>query len=279
MDFVESTINYIGSKEWAIDAEWGLSQFAEFLFNSQNGLNAETLKALKEQSNSVNYFADLSPATIDYSGDNKIAELSFSGTMHLQDGLCHYGAKSLVSQLYQAYADPTIKGILLSVDSGGGDPQAGSEIDSAVRDRNKPVVSRFNMAASAMLMAIQNSDEIIAANQYAKIGSIGAFVSVNTKFLKQYADQILDIYSTHSGDKNIELRELLNGNSTPMLRSVDDLAATFQKDISKSRKISDKFSNTLNGGVWRAAEGKRRGLVDSIGSKQYALKRVISYTK
>lgn len=278
-NFIESTINYIASKEWGIDADWGISQFAQFLMSAQTSDTNVVLKELKEQSLTVNFFAGGLPTQIEYSGDNKIAEIAYSGVMHLHDGLCHYGANKVVAELYKAYSDPTIKGILFTIDSGGGEPQAGSEISAAIKDRNKPVVSRFTLAGSAAYMAIAPSNEIIAANMYAKVGSIGAYVSLNKAFLTRYAEAILDVYADSSPNKNIELREALQGNFVPIKKSVEELAVLFQKDVMKSRPISPDFTDTLTGGVFKAQEGKRRGLIDAIGTKQYALKRVISYTK
>lgn len=283
MDWNKSIIDYISSKEWAINAEWGLAQFNEYIFNINSNPIIDTFTTAKTNSLGLSYYnmfgEDIPESKLIGSAKDKIVEINMSGVMHLKDGLCHYGAESVITQLRNAYSDKAIKGILFSIDSGGGDPQAGAEISQALKERNKPVVVRGTMIGSAAYMAAMGADEIIAANIYSKIGSIGAFVSINKQFLTQYKEMVLDIYAEQSENKNIEFRELINGNNDPIQTSVNNLAELFIQDVKKNRKaISDKYEDTFKGGVFVATGAKKRGLIDSIGTKQYAIKRIISFT-
>lgn len=276
MNLVERTINYVANKDWAINVEWGITQLSKSLMAMSSDAPKDALTILKEETLSQ------SISTVNFKnryGDNSynIKEISFTGVMMLEGGLCSYGINEVTKLLYNAYNDPNVSAILLTMDSGGGDPLAGSELNQALKDRTIPVVARVHTCASACYMGVLNADEIIGSGIYSNIGSIGAFVSINAEFLKEYSEKILDIYAAQSGDKNKAFRDLLKGDFSEIQKSVDNLAQIFQKDVSKLRQLNDKYTDTLNGGIWKAEEAKKRGLIDSIGSKNYAIKRLINY--
>ena len=276
MNLIERTINFIASKSWGVDIEWGISQVAKSFVAMSSDAPKDALASLKEETFSVGTL----PVSISNrygTTDYNIKEISFNGVMQLEGGLCSYGVQDVITELYKAYNNPEISAVLLTMNSGGGDPQAGSELSQALKDKTKPVVARVYTCASACYMGVLNADEIIAASEYSNIGSIGAFISVNSKFLKEYSEQIIDIYATNSPNKNDVFRGLLAGDYTAAQRSIDSLSQIFQNDVKNTRKLSEKYTDTLSGGIWKASEAKKRGLIDSIGSKNYAIKRIINY--
>ena len=163
------------------------------------------------------------------------------------------------------------------MNSGGGDPQAGSELSQALKRQNKTCGGEgFAYLCICLLYGVLNADEIIAASEYSNIGSIGAFISVNSKFLKEYSEQIIDIYATNSPNKMMYLG-VLAGDYTAAQRSIDSLAQIFQNDVKNTRKLSENILIPFSGVSGKPLEAKRGGLIDSIGSKNYAIKRIINY--
>jgi len=289
MKIPQHVINLIISQEWAIDAEYGLSQLNQFLFNMETGAD---FGKLREESRNILMFSGLNPIQAELTSEDipqqTIANLSLTGVMRLEDGMCSTGVKTLVNRFYEAYANPNVGGILLDVNTGGGDPQAAAELNAAIRDRNKPVVSRYIIAASGGVLGTLASDEIIAASLFAQMGSVGAYVSINKEFIKEYNELILDIYSDLSPDKNADFRELTEGESGDPIKtekikqSVNVLAKNFQDEVTKFRRLRGDdatIQKTLMGGMFGATEAIERGLADSIGTKKYALQRVLSYIK
>lgn len=204
------------------------------------------------------------------------------GAMRVQDGWCSDGVQSLSNKFYDAYGNPNIVGILFDVDSGGGESDAGVLMKRTLEDKNKPIVSLVTTLGSAAVMATLPSDEIIALSEHSRIGSIGSFISLNKKAIAEYAENTEDIYSAVSDDKNIEFRELLMGNSDKLRKMVTDSAKLFQKDVKKFRNLQgspETIEQTVRGGMFFAKDAKSRGLIDSIGTTNYAIKRINSYIK
>ena len=284
MEIPKHVVNLIVSQEWAIDLGYGLSELNKFLFNLEAGVD---YAELRKQSSKIEFFSNYNPlnGVEDFSSslpEGTVAKLNLTGVMRLEDGMCSQGIKSLSQDFYRAYGDTNIKAILLDVNSGGGDPQAGAELNATIGDRNKPVIVRTSFAGSAAVMGILQADEIIAASEFAKIGSIGAYSSISKEMLDYYKENVVEIYSDLSADKNAEFRDAVEGKYEKLKASLNSLAKNFQDHVTRYRPLSgsaETIAETLRGGMFEAVDAKNRGLVDSIGTQNYALKRVLSYIK
>lgn len=278
----DGLLNIIISGEWAIDEAYAFGQLSQILFNLSTG-------HLPVKQSHVIGLMSASGAMTTYNASTaqsgSILRLRMSGVMTADDQLCSDGIQSLSDTLYSAYSNDNIDGILLDVNSGGGESTAGYILKNALADKNKPVVVHAMTLGSAALLGTLPASEIIAAGESAKIGSIGSYLSVNNKFLSWYKDNYTDIYATQSTDKNADFRSLIEGNSAPIQKMIDKSAKMFQDNVAKSRTLKgneEKISSTLAGGMFDAVDARSRGLVDGIGSYNYALKRLkshISYNK
>lgn len=204
-----------------------------------------------------------------------VLRLRLQGVMTVADQMCSDGVQTLVDRLYSAYNDNSVGGILLEVNSGGGEATAGHILHNAIKDKNKPVVVHATTMGSAALLGTLSANEIVAAGDASRIGSIGSYISIDKKMLENYANNVVDIYATQSSEKNAEFRSLMNGDFAGLQKAVDKSAEMFQKEVRKFRKMKSD-DNTLNGGMFYAKDAKNRGLVDSIGGLNYALKRLNS---
>lgn len=201
------------------------------------------------------------------------AHIRLSGLMRTQTAV--YVADALT----EALADTSVDGILLEVTTGGGEVTAAQMIRNVIKDKNKPVVVYAHLAASGGMMATMDADEIVAAGRTARVGSIGAMMSLPKYMRKFYGDIIEDVYADTSPDKNAAFREWLKTGNTDAFRAdINALDAIFMAEMSAARPITKKLADsTLAGGVWLADEAKLRGLVDSIGTLNYAITRLASY--
>ena len=183
--------------------------------------------------------------------------------------------------LSDAMSDPDVDGILLEVMTGGGEVAAAQMIRNVIRSRNKPVVVYAHLAASGGMLATMDADEIVAAGRTARVGSIGVMMSLPKFMRKFYGDFIEDVYADTSPDKNKAFREwMTTGNTEAFLADLNALDAIFMEEMTAARPINKKLaSSTLAGGVWLAEEAQERGLVDSIGTLQFALTRLAEAAK
>lgn len=192
------------------------------------------------------------------------------------------GMRGVADDLRAAYANNNIRGILLEVNSGGGEVLSMEVITSALAARNKPVVAHTYFAASAAYGAAAATDEVIALSDMSKVGSIGAVISVNKVALKDYAEQYMDVYGTAAPNKNREFRAMLAGDFTPLQQVADEATDKFQAKVRGMRPLrgtDEKITDTLSGDVFSGVEAKRRGLIDGIGGLEYALKRLDAHVK
>lgn len=214
-----------------------------------------------------------------------IAVLKLSGFMQTESsggsGLVR-GMRGLSDDLRAAYSNPNIAGILLEINSGGGEALAMEVIASALAARNKPVVAHTYFAASAAYGAAAATDEIVALSDLARVGSIGAVISLNKAALAEYAEQYVDLYGAKATKKNKEFRAALDGDYSALQEVVDEATDKFQAKVKALRPLrgsESKITDTLSGDVFAGDEAKRRGLVDGIGGTEYALKRLEAWIK
>lgn len=235
------------------------------------------------------------PSLIAISGDNievnsftetniqarsgQFAHLKLKGAMRMGDGLSSRGIDSLINDVRTANANPNISGILLEVNSGGGEALAGGALMNAIKDSRKPVVALVHRAGSAALRAILPAARRIGSGNDSQAGSIGSFVTIDRKFADWYNENYQDIYASQSPDKNRDFREMLNGSISSLQSSVNESAKIFQKDVKKYLNLSGdeaEVERTLSGGMFYAAEAKKRGLLDEIGTFETAVRALAS---
>jgi len=275
--------------DWYIDLRSGVQYFADYLSKLElldSGASiAEVFAEEKKKSGEVRaiFTTDNKTVVVDdlmSIQSSAIAELSFSGVMRNSDGLCSYGVESLARQLQAAYDTPEIKGVLLNINSGGGESSAGYTLQSAIADRNKPVVVRSSLAASAALNGILPADEIIGASENAEFGSIGTYIPVHLPTLETIKKEMKFIYSSTSPNKNSEFRKAIDGDFSGLEAMATKNAAIFQQAVLKYLQLpEDTAQETLSGGMFYAQDAKQRGLVDSVGTRNFAIKRIYSHIK
>jgi ClpP class serine protease len=201
----------------------------------------------------------------------QIAHFKLEGSMFLSDGLSSRGISSLVEDMRKADASPSVSGILLEVNTGGGELLAGQTLKNAIKDLSKPIMVYAHFMASAGIWGTIHADHIMAAGEGSEFGSIGVYSSVNKRFLDFYKENYIDAYSTKSQDKNKVFRALKDGDTGPLVESVTKADDIFMKDVATNRPLKGKVDETLAGGMFYAKDARRRGLVDSIGTFNDAL--------
>jgi ClpP class serine protease len=202
------------------------------------------------------------------------AILKLNGVMRASDGMCSRGIDSLIQDFYAAYDNDNIEGIMLEINSGGGESMAGSMLQNVIGDSPKAVVSWFHMMASAALRAALQSDEIIGAGEGAMAGSIGTYITLDKWFAQYYSKYYEEIYADKSSRKNRSFREYLKGNNEPMREEINKHNDIFLEEVQKYRQLRGDVERTLSGEMFSAKDAKRRGLSDGTGGMQYAIQRL-----
>lgn len=205
---------------------------------------------------------------------NSVGVIQLVGVMQSEGGACTWGIRDYADTIQQWSQNPNVEGLLIEANTGGGEAISGQMLNNAIASFGKPTVVLADFLASAGVMGTLSATEIIAAGDMSSIGSIGTYISVNKEILKWYSENVDDIYAEGSTNKNKEFRSLLAGDRAPMVRYASQINDVFTKAVQNHRPLKGDVQDTLSGGLFQAREARRRGLVDGIGNKNYALKRL-----
>jgi protease-4 len=187
------------------------------------------------------------------------------------DLLWFRGVHRLTAALMAADANPRIGGVLLEVDSGGGQVTAGQMLLSTLTGMKKPVVVLAHYLASAAVMATLPANAILASSPGARVGSIGTFITIDKLAIGTDQTRYRTIYAKKSTRKNHMTREAQRGNFKPIEKHVEQINERFLSEVRKFRPLKGDIPTTLSGEVFFAAEAQRRGLIDRIGTFNTAL--------
>lgn len=188
------------------------------------------------------------------------------------------GTQSMMATMKMWEKNPSIKGVLLDIDSGGGQVAGTGEFAKFIKNYSKPVVVYTNgMLCSAAYYIASGAKEIIA-NPYSDcIGSIGTMIKyVNLEgYYKKMGAQVIEEYATKSTHKNHAFRTLAATGDVKALitEELDPINEVFHADVKAYRpKVKDEnFNGHHTSDINKALE---MGLIDTINDKQYAINRV-----
>jgi protease-4 len=196
------------------------------------------------------------------------------------------GADAALRAIRKATLDPEVDGILLDVDSGGGEVTASDVIWKALKDfrasRQDSKTRRFVVtimgatAASGAYYAAVASDWIVA-HPSTITGSIGVKIDgFNVKqFLEQRGVRQISVASGPNKNMMSPFQDLTDQQRQLVQAEVDALHARFVDIVAKGRKLSDERAKALaDGRVFLAEEARKEGLVDEVGYLEDAKAKV-----
>jgi len=196
-------------------------------------------------------------------------DLNDSGDLALDE----VSSEDILSTLEGADKDDRIKAILLEVDSSGGRPVAGEEINEAVKNSKKPVVAFIrSVGASAAYLAASGADQIFAS-KYSDVGSIGVTMSYLDNVGQNKSDG-LSYNSLSSGkfkDAGSPDKGLTQEERILFMRDVNIMHQYFVKDVAENRKLDiEKVKKLADGSTMLGQAALENGLIDQIGGYEDA---------
>jgi protease-4 len=208
---------------------------------------------------------------------------SYVAVIGLKDPIYKYnqecgpaGTKTKARMMQSYLQDPNCKGVVLDIDSGGGQVSGTPEFYDFIKETSKPVVAYTDGLMCSAAYYIGSAANYIVANKRADaIGSIGVmihFIDVSGMYEKKGAKVITE-YATQSTEKNNAFEQLLKGNPELYIKNeLDPIAEEFINDIKAVRSLVP--NDVFKGGTWNAQESLERKLVDEIGTLQTAIAKV-----
>jgi|UniRef100_UPI00359CB480 protease-4 len=204
------------------------------------------------------------------------------GTMLKYGTYCSYGTMEYADLIREAADSSNISSVLCDIDSGGGAVDAIAPLVDAIlyaRSKGKAVVAHCDLCASAAYYAASYCNEIIASNTIsAEFGSIGVMMSFPdyAKYYESAGIKMHTIYSNLSDYKNAPFEAAKKGDYASIRdEELDPLARDFQANVRKNRGncLMLETEGLLRGRMFYAEDALKVGLIDSIGTQDYAVKR------
>lgn len=208
-----------------------------------------------------------------YRVENGIAVLPVTGTLvhkfgYVQPVSGMTGYDGIISRLQSAVADPDVKGVLLDIDSPGGEVAGAfdtSDIIARLRDV-KPIWSLANdMACSAgFLLASACSNRLIT--QTGAVGSVGVVVAHRSleKMLETAGVDITLIYSgAHKVDGN-PYEKLPEDVRAEIQGKIDDNRETFAGKVAGYSGMAKKAVMATEAATYEGAEAVKIGFANQI---------------
>ena len=207
----------------------------------------------------------------------KVVVLDFNQPVVKYDYYPWLGTQSYMNILKQLEQDSSVAGIVLKIDSGGGQVYGTGEIYDFIKNYSKPIVAFTHgyMCSGAYYIAAP-TDLIIANKRADAIGSIGAYATIidTDGIWEHFGAKVHSIYASKSTDKNSDYNEVVqNSNYEPYIKNqLDPIVETFIQDMKSVRpQLSEEV---FKGGTWTGEQSLEMGLIDAIGTIEDAINAV-----
>jgi protease-4 len=213
---------------------------------------------------------------------DRIAVLVGEGDIVRGDPNDGYGNSSVISSggfsklVRRVRNDSSVKGVILRVDSPGGDAVASDEIlhELKLLSQTKPlVISMSDLAASGGYLMSMTGDKIVAYPDTIT-GSIGVlYVRPNFKALYDKLGITTDAVSRGKmADIDSVSNPLSDAETEKLHSSIANTYRSFLTKVAGARKKSiDQVDALGQGHVWMGAQAKDNGLVDNLGGLDEAV--------
>ncbi|MDR3571002.1 MAG: S49 family peptidase [Candidatus Pacebacteria bacterium] len=178
-------------------------------------------------------------------------------------------SQDVTNSIRSAAADSSIKAIVLEIDSPGGDPVAGEEIEDALKLTDKPSVALIRSeGASAAYMAASGANTIFAS-EFSDVGSIGITESYSDQAQQDAASGIT--YNQLSIGKYKDMfspdKPLTADERALALSQLQIMYQDFVDIVAQNRGLSTSSVLTLSdGAVMTGEQAIKAGLVDQLGT-------------
>lgn len=182
-----------------------------------------------------------------------------------------------------AERDEDVRAIIIEVDSGGGDPVAGEEINSVIKKSTKPVIVYIrSVGASSAYWAISGADKIYSMKTSA-VGGIGVNYSY-VDFSKSGEKDGATFNELSSAKfKNImsPYKELTDEEKELIMDDLQKTHNLFVESVAENRGLEfEKVKDIADGWAYNGLDSLKFGLIDDIGGldevKEYLKKEILN---
>lgn len=189
-------------------------------------------------------------------------------------GLTSY--EGLDAQLEAAGRDPAVRGVILDVNSPGGQASGAMETAAKIRalDARKPVVSFINGTAASAAYALASGARTIVATPSAVLGSIGVVwmhVDRSAQASKAGVKPTILTAGAYKADGH-SVAPLDPGARARIQAQIDKVYALFVDTVAAHRPMTAAAVRATEAGVFIGSQAVAAGLADRVGSLEDSFK-------
>lgn len=226
-------------------------------------------------------YADEHPLTVTL-GRDKLAQLNISGTLTKYGSHYSQSTKALRGAIQMLASEPSVQGLLLVLDSPGGQVHGLEDLanDVASLAKHKPVVAYCEDCCCSAAYWIAAQATQVFSNPSAVVGSIGSYSVLvdDSEFLSKHGIKLHVVRSAANkglGADGTIPQELLEAAQ----KSVDQTHAVFVQAICRGRGLTPESAGAWATGDWFEAEtALQLGLINGIKSYDEARKALQKLT-
>ncbi len=216
--------------------------------------------------------------TYEYDEDY-IGVLEVHGTMYGDGSDMNYNQDWLLTRIDQMMNDNFNRGLMLSIDTPGGEVYAIDELYLKIKDYQKktgrPVYAYMESMAASGGYYIAAPAEKIYANRNCWTGSIGVTVGTVfdvSEFLNDLGIKTVTITAGDNKAMGSSVEPLTKEQQSIYQSLVDEAYEQFVDIVSEGRKMNIKKVKALaDGRIYTAKQAKENGLIDEISTRDEAI--------
>lgn len=194
-----------------------------------------------------------------------VVVIPVDGIITKNDFCGFYGTKTIDQKIKKYLSDDTVAGIVLDIDSPGGEVSYLENLAETISNANKPILSFVSgQCCSAAYYYASNCSKIYASAKSDMIGSVGTMAGFHTPNPKSTERPIIHtIYATKSTQKNKPYEEARQGKYDLMrVELLDPVNEIFHSYVRQGR--TNATEEVYTGKVWYAEDAMKQGLIDGF---------------
>lgn len=247
-----------------------------------------TDKSVSELETSFVSYMESSPDVNQVENTGKVVVIDFIGPVVKYYDWWYgiLGTQEYMKLLDRFKNDPTIAGVVLNTDSGGGQKYGTPEFYDYIIDfkKSKPIVVYTNgLLCSGAYYFAAPASYIISNKRADAIGSIGIYTELFdwNGYYESFGLKVHTIYSDLSDEKNKSYRDVISGADKGYKDYIKkELNPDGQKFIDDMKAARPQLNEAVfHGGTWNGEASIEMGLCDVNGTLQDAIDKVYELSK
>jgi len=185
-------------------------------------------------------------------------------------GSATVSSSTIVQFIQEAEDNPSVKAIVLEINSPGGSAVASDEIATSVKKSSKPVIALIREVGASGGYWIASATDHIVANKMSITGSIGVVSSYLefSELMDEYGITYQRMVAGKYKDIGTPLKQLDDNERVLLQGKLDKIHTFFIQEIAANRNLPEsKVRELATGEFYLGIEALDAGLVDQLGDK------------